>query len=95
MTNIFCTVQCSTLKIIWELDRPQIVMGAFCDQMLGNQDLINHLKSEMFDIAIVDLIYNECGLALAHHIETPAIGFWAQSFSGWVRSESANFNAMS
>jgi hypothetical protein len=76
-------------------DQPQIVMGALCDQMLGNRDLINHLKSEMFDLAIIDLNYNECGLALAHHIGTPAIGFWAQSFSGWVRSESANFNAMS
>jgi hypothetical protein len=83
--NIVCTGHCSLLKTLWKLDRPHIILGAYCDQMLGNQDLIKRLKSETFDVTIVDLLYNECGLALAHHIRTPAIGFWAQSFSGQVR----------
>ena len=35
-------------------------------------------------MAIVDLLYNECGLALARSLlgAPPVIGFWAQSFTG-------------
>ena len=37
-----------------------------------------------YHLAIIDLMFNECGLALAHRLGTPAIGYWAFSFSsGW------------
>ncbi len=29
----------------------------------------------------MDLIYNECGLALAESLEIPSVGYWAFSFS--------------
>ena len=46
------------------------------------QTLIEELKSEQFDLVIVDLIYNECGLALAaNSLDIPAIAYWAFSFS--------------
>ena len=41
---------------------------AACDTLLQNQKLIDHLKEQQFSIAVVDIIYNECGLALAHHL---------------------------
>ena len=37
-----------------------------------------------YDIALVDLMFNECGLGLAHRLGVPAVGYWAFSFSaGW------------
>ena len=48
-------------------------------QLLGNRHL---LGDQHFDVAIVDLLYNECGLALARSLGAPVIGFWAQSFTG-------------
>ena len=55
-------------------------MRVFC--MPFFQTLIEELKSEQFDLVIVDLIYNECGLALAaNSLDIPAIAYWAFSFS--------------
>ena len=50
-------------------------------QLLENRHL---LKDQRFDVAIVDLLYNECGIALARSVlgAPPVIGFWAQSFTG-------------
>ena len=42
-------------------------MGATCDVLLGNQTLVKWLKDEQFDVAVVDLFFGECGLALAYH----------------------------
>jgi hypothetical protein len=33
---------------------------ASCDSFLGNQGLVDRLRSTHFDLAIVDLIQNEC-----------------------------------
>ncbi|CAL8116567.1 unnamed protein product [Orchesella dallaii] len=49
--------------------------------MLGNQPLISQLREEKYDAAIIDILYNECGLALLHHLKVPSIGYWAFSFS--------------
>ncbi len=38
----------------------------YCHRLLGDHDLFDMLKEEKFDVALVDLLYNECGLALAH-----------------------------
>ena len=40
----------------------------YCEALMGNQKLLRYLKQEQFDLAIVDLLYNECGVALAHHL---------------------------
>ena len=62
---------------------PWKVVRTYCDQLLGNDDLIARLRRTPFDVAVVDLIYNECGLAMASHVlAVPAtVGYWAFSFS--------------
>ncbi|XP_068232745.1 UDP-glucuronosyltransferase 1A10-like isoform X2 [Palaemon carinicauda] len=57
-------------------------VGVFCSTLFGQEQLIDHLRRRDFDIAIVDLLYNECSLALAHHLGLPAIGYWAFTFAG-------------
>jgi len=57
------------------------VMDGYCDDLLGDSTLRNGLVSSHFDVALVDLIYNECGLALAASLDLPSVGYWAFSFS--------------
>ena len=62
-----------SLATIFKLPKnPWSVVQEFCHQILSNVTLHNELLNEKFDVTIVDLIYNECGLALAHHVlKTP------------------------
>lgn len=39
------------------------------------------LETEKFDVALVDLVVNECGLALAYHLGVPVVGYWAFALS--------------
>ena len=58
---------------------------------MSNDSLIKELEAENFDLAIVDLIYNECGLALTgHRLGLPNVAYWAFSFS----SGEAEFTTM-
>ncbi|CAL4077199.1 unnamed protein product, partial [Meganyctiphanes norvegica] len=57
-------------------------VSAFCDALLGNEPLIHYLKAQKFDVAIVDLIYNSCSLALVNKLGIPPVGYWAMSFIG-------------
>lgn len=43
---------------------------------------MEQLEKSKFDVGIVDLIYNECGLAMAHRLNVPSVAYWAFSFSG-------------
>ena len=61
---------------------PWTVVTAYCEVLLSNEALIGKLRNEKFDVALVDLIYNECGLALANHLDLPAVAYWAFSFAG-------------
>lgn len=71
------------LDSIFKLPKqPWSVVKAHCHTLLSNKSLISDLKSEQFDLSIVDLIYNECSLALASHdLDTPTVAYWAFSFS--------------
>ena len=73
-----------TLSTIFKLPKnPWSVVSAYCHTLLSNQTLLAELQGEEFDLAIVDLIYNECGLALAaNSLKIPAVAYWAFSFSG-------------
>jgi len=65
-----------------------ILINKFCDIILDD-DLISILREEEFDFAIVDLMFNECGLALAHHLGLPVVGYWAFSFASGVQEFTA------
>lgn len=64
---------------------PALLQGIHCEHVLSES--VGQAITEdpaPYDIAIIDLMFNECGLALAHRLGTPAIGYWAFSFSsGW------------
>ncbi|KAK8741965.1 hypothetical protein OTU49_002041, partial [Cherax quadricarinatus] len=59
-----------------------ITVSAFCRTLLGDLPLRRHLRLQHFHVAIVDLIYNECSLALAHDLGVPSVGYWAFTFAG-------------
>ena len=69
--------------MFWNLGlKPWAVVDAYCDTVLGDKALLARLRETKFDVSVVDMIYNECGLALAHNLDAalPTVGFWAFSF---------------
>ncbi|KAF2350890.1 UDP-glucuronosyl/UDP-glucosyltransferase [Trinorchestia longiramus] len=68
------------------------VMSAYCHQLLSDLHLRAVLFNSSFQLALVDLIYNECGLALAHHLGLPVVGYWAFSFAGGEPQYTTAFN---
>jgi len=78
--NLFWTIK----KMAYD-SNPALLQGIHCEHVLSES--VGQAITEdpaPYDIAIIDLMFNECGLALAHRLGTPAIGYWAFSFSsGW------------
>ncbi len=63
----------ATFKLFYYLGlKPYYMFHGFCDRLLGDQQLIDDLRDQEFNVAFVDLLYNECGLALAHHLGLPS-----------------------
>jgi hypothetical protein len=52
-------------------------MEAHCDRILGDANLHRKLKKEKYDVVLVDLLYNECSMALAHELVVPVVGYWS------------------
>ena len=50
------------------------VMEQACTAVLADT-VYTELADTVFDVAIVDLMFNECGLALVNSLHTPAVGF--------------------
>ena len=69
-----------------------VLQTIHCENMLGDYvgDAITKDPTP-YDIAIVDLMFNECGLALAHRLGAPAVGYWAFSFSSGWQVSNLNF----
>ncbi|XP_069186026.1 UDP-glucuronosyltransferase 1A8 isoform X3 [Procambarus clarkii] len=68
---------------VWQI--PTDVFGlidAHCLTLLGDRDLARRLRAANFTLAVVDIIGNECSLALAHALRLPVVGFWGFSFQG-------------
>jgi len=61
-----------------------ILMEEFCGQLL-RPSLVEEFIDEKFDVAVVDLMFNECGLALTHELGVPSVGYWAFSFAAGVQ----------
>jgi len=61
--------------IPWEIEVP---ICAACETLLNMQHLFNVTSfGEPYDVVIVDILANECGLALANHLGVPVIAYWA------------------
>ena len=73
---------------------PALLQTIFCENILGDYVGNSITKDPTpYDIAIVDLMFNECGLALAHRLGVPAVGYWAFSFSsGWQVGKKTDAN---
>ncbi len=72
----------SQFRIFWDIGlKPWQIVDAYCDQLLANPTIWELFREGHYDVAIVDLVYNECGLALTHHFKVPSVGYWAFSFS--------------
>ncbi|XP_076047795.1 UDP-glucuronosyltransferase 2B33-like [Oratosquilla oratoria] len=70
-------------------------MGSYCKTLLSQRSLLDYISRERFNVAIVDLLYNECSLLVAHVNEVPVIGYWGMSFTGLETGLTAAFNAPS
>ena len=59
------------------------VHAEVCDVLLGDLALVARLKEELFDVAVVDFFFGECGHALAHHaLGLPVVGYWGFTPAG-------------
>ena len=56
-------------------------MSGACESQL-NSALFDRLSSKTYHVAFVDLMFNECGLALADKLGAPAVGFGFSLTSG-------------
>ena len=52
------------------------VADVLCDAILSDEDLYQLLESRNFSVALVDLMFNECTLALLHQLDIPVVGYW-------------------
>jgi len=68
---------------------PWNLVQAYCHALLSSQRLREEIEASKATLALVDLIYNECGLALASNMSLPAVGYWAFSFSSGEAEMSA------
>ncbi|CAL4072831.1 unnamed protein product, partial [Meganyctiphanes norvegica] len=59
-----------------------ITISEMCKTLFQQKDMIKHFRDTQFDVAIVDLMYNECSLMLAHNLGVPIVGFWAYIVNG-------------
>ena len=58
----------------------KILLPKYCETIL-DEDLVTELEEDHFDLAIIDLMFNECGLALAHRLNLPVVGYFCQYFN--------------
>ena len=63
-----------------------------CKMVLEDRKLFNQLNASQFDLAIVDLIANECSLALARALGLPVAILWGFGFQGGEVMYPSNWN---
>ena len=68
------------------------VAHVHCKMVLEDRKLFNQLNASQFDLAIVDLIANECSLALARALGLPMAILWGFGFQGGEVMYTSNWN---
>lgn len=66
---------------LWTLDETAVLSKSLDIVMMVFITHSSWLEMEKFDVALVDLVVNECGLALAYHLGVPVVGYWAFALS--------------
>lgn len=77
-------------KLLWDTERSILniptdvfrIIDAHCSTLLGDPALIEALNNTRFSMAFVDIISNECSLALAKLLNLPVVGYWGFPFQG-------------
>lgn len=69
-----------------------LAVSAYCHHLLSDSNLAAKLNSTTFHLAVVDLLVNECSLALAHSKGLPVVGYWPCTFSGFQPHYTTAFN---
>ncbi len=87
-------------KILWNYGHSVLglptdifcLTDAHCNTLYNSPAMASLLNQTQFDLVIVDLIANECGLALAKTLGVPLVGFWGFSFHGGEVAYTPAFN---
>ena len=86
--------------VIWnEADSPYdlptdlyCVTKVHCRMILQDKTLLTELARENYDLAIVDLIANECSVALARALGLPVASYWGFGYQGGEVLHTSNLN---
>ena len=60
--------------------------------LLEDKSLMTFLAEQQFDLAIIDLIANECSLALARVLQLPVASYWGFGHQGGEVIHTSNLN---
>lgn len=91
-------------KTLWEWGHTMLAqpLDAFCLTRAGcktllfdEKELYNQIADSNFDVALVDISGNECGLALVRSLGIPVASFWGFSFGGLESTYTSVFNTPS
>ena len=68
------------------------VTEILCRMLLQERHLQEELASENYDLAIVDLLANECSVSLARGLGLPVASFWGFGHQGCEVMHTSNLN---
>ena len=68
------------------------VTEVHCRMILQDKTLLTELAEENYDLAIVDLIANECSVALARALGLPVASYWGFGYQGGEVLHTSNLN---
>ena len=101
-TSAACRLMCFAMQgpVIWnEADSPYdlptdlyCVTEVHCRMILQDKTLLSELAREKYDLAIVDLIANECSVALARALGLPVASYWGFGYQGGEVLHTSNLN---
>jgi len=87
-------------KVIWnQADNPYTlptdlycVTHVHCQMIIEDKTLMETLAHQKFDLAIVDLIANECSIILARALGLPVVSYWGFGYQGGETIHTSNLN---
>ena len=66
----------NTPRYLWNIPLDSFQFGdCLCHMLLSNKKLTSLLEDSSFTLSIIDVVGNDCGYALCHHLGIPVVGF--------------------